>query len=61
MRPSTLGVLLIGMGTIIGVLLASTVGERYPDAFVGASAVIIILGLTAVLVHVLRRQRQQRD
>ncbi|MGC4760245.1 hypothetical protein [Micromonospora trifolii] len=61
MRPSTLGVLLIVVGTIIGYVLASTVGERYPNAFVGASAVIIILGLTTVFVHVLRHQRQQRD
>ncbi|WP_410818447.1 hypothetical protein [Micromonospora sp. 050-3] len=61
MKRPTLGVLLIVLGTIIGYVLASTVGERYPDAFVGASAVIIILVLTAVLVHLLRRKRQQRD
>ncbi|WP_328654618.1 hypothetical protein OG598_12750 [Micromonospora sp. NBC_00330] len=61
MKRPTLGVLLIVLGTIIGYVLASTIGERYPDAFVGTSAVIIILGLTAVLVHVLRRRRQQQD
>ncbi|RAO55083.1 hypothetical protein LUPAC06_04385 [Micromonospora saelicesensis] len=59
-RPS-LGILLMVLGTIIGYVLASTVGERYPDAFVGTSAVIIILVLAAVLVHLLRRRRQQRN
>ncbi|WCN84291.1 hypothetical protein [Micromonospora sp. LH3U1] len=48
------------MGTVIGFLLANTVSERHPDAFVGTSAGIIILGLTAVLVHLLR-QRRDRD
>ncbi|MEO3771307.1 hypothetical protein [Micromonospora sp. B9E7] len=63
MKRPTLGILLVILGTIIGFVLASTVGERYPDAFVATSAAISILGLTAVLVHLLRlrRQRQQRD
>ncbi|MET7375227.1 hypothetical protein [Micromonospora arida] len=61
MKRPTPGILLVVLGTIIGFLLASTVGERYPDAFVATSAAISILGLTAVLVHLLRRQRQQRN
>lgn len=61
MKRPTLGILLMVLGTIIGYVLAGTVGERYPDAFVGTSAVIIILVLAAVLVHLLRRRRQQRD
>ncbi|MEV7989605.1 hypothetical protein [Micromonospora sp. NPDC085948] len=60
MKRPTLGILLIALGTIIGYLLAGTVGERYPDAFVAVSAGIIILVLAAVLVHLLR-QRRQRD
>ncbi|WP_433651118.1 hypothetical protein ACQP2C_00335 [Micromonospora zamorensis] len=60
MKRPTLGILLVILGTVVGFLLANTVGERYPDAFVAVSAGIVILGLTAVLVHLLR-QRQQRD
>ncbi|RAO34372.1 hypothetical protein PSN13_03239 [Micromonospora saelicesensis] len=61
MKRPNLGILLMVLGTIIGYVLASTVGERYPDAFVGTSAAIIILVLAAVLVHLLRRSRQQRE
>ncbi|MFI6270610.1 hypothetical protein [Micromonospora zamorensis] len=60
MKRPTLGILLVVLGTVVGFLLANTVSERYPDAFVAISAGIIILGLTAVLVHLLR-QRRQRD
>ncbi|MDG4781183.1 hypothetical protein O7614_16155 [Micromonospora sp. WMMD961] len=61
MKRPTLGMLLVVLGAIIGFVLASTVGERYPNAFVATSAAISILGLTAVLVHLLRRRRQQGD
>ncbi|MEU8288201.1 hypothetical protein AB0C01_28095 [Micromonospora sp. NPDC048905] len=60
MKRPTLGILLVVLGTVIGSVLAGTVGERYPDAFVAVSAGIIVLGLAAVLVHLLR-QRRQRD
>lgn len=59
MKRPTLGILLVVLGTVIGFLLASTVGERYPDAFVATSTVVIILGLAAVLVHLLRQRRQK--
>ncbi|MET7950438.1 hypothetical protein [Micromonospora sp. NPDC005324] len=61
MKRPPLGILLMGLGSVVGFLLAGPVAERYPDAFVGTSTVIIILVLPAMLVHVLRRRRQQRD
>lgn len=60
MKQPTLGILLVIVGTIIGFVLADTVGERHPDAFVAIAGGVIILGMTGVLVHLLR-QRRQRD
>ncbi|MET8259624.1 hypothetical protein [Micromonospora sp. NPDC005205] len=60
MKKPPLGILLVILGTIIGFVLADTIGERHPDAFVATSAGIIILAMIALLAHLLR-QRRQRD
>ncbi|MDG4795816.1 hypothetical protein [Micromonospora sp. WMMD1082] len=60
MRRPLIPVILVVVGAVVGVLLANTVGNRHPDAFVAVSAVVLLLILAVWLVLTIRKGRRSR-